>query len=169
MKKQIVIIMTDTQRWDMLNCNRNTGLQTPCLDKIAFNGMNFSHSYTAQPVCGPARSSLFTGTFPHTNGVWANSMALGANIKTIGERLRDNGIKTAYIGKWHLDGGDYFGLGRCPDGWDPEYWFDMRNYLDGMSDEDRVKSRDMNLMEKEIVTKEFTFGYQVNQRALEFL
>ena len=169
MKKQIIIIMTDTQRWDMLNCNMNTGLRTPCLDEIAENGMNFSHSYTAQPVCGPARSSIFTGTYPHTNGVWGNTMALGDNIKTIGQRLQDKGIKTAYIGKWHLDGGDYFGLGICPDGWDDEYWFDMRNYLDGMSDEDRVKSRDMSLMEKEIVPREFTFGHQINQRAQNFL
>lgn len=169
MKKQIVLIMTDTQRWDMLNCNVKTGLSTPCLDEIAKNGMNFKQAYTTQPVCGPARSALFTGTYPHTNGMWANSMALGDNVKTIGQRLQDNDIKTAYIGKWHLDGGDYFGLGTCPDGWAKEYWFDMRNYLETMSEEDILKSRDMTLMDKEIVKKEFTYGYQVTMKALDFL
>ena len=36
-----------------------------------------------------------------------NGVPLGANVKTVGQRLTDNGIKCGYIGKWHLDGGDY--------------------------------------------------------------
>jgi len=169
MKNQIVLIMTDTQRWDMVNCYRKTGLKTPNLDKIAKSGLQFTNAYTCQPVCGPARSALFTGTYPHSNGVWANSMPLGDNVKTIGQRLRDNNIKTAYVGKWHLDGGDYFGLGKCPDGWDKDYWFDMRNYLEKMSDEDRLKSRDMTLMEKEEVDETFTYGYTVAKKAVAFI
>ncbi|MCG8684905.1 MAG: sulfatase-like hydrolase/transferase, partial [Desulfobacterales bacterium] len=103
-KRQAIIIMTDTQRWDMLGCYRNTGLKTPSLDRLASEGMRFDRAYSCQPVCGPARSAIFTGTFPHTNGSWANSMPLGDNVKTIGQRLTDHGIHCAYIGKWHLDG-----------------------------------------------------------------
>ncbi|MBN2851724.1 MAG: sulfatase-like hydrolase/transferase [Clostridia bacterium] len=169
MKKQIVLIMTDTQRWDMVNCYRNTGLQTPNIDEMAASGMMFTNAYTCQPVCGPARSAIFTGTFPHSNGVCANSMPLGDNVKTIGQRLRDQGIKTAFIGKWHLDGSDYFGLGRCPDGWDKDYWYDMKNYLEEMSAEDRLKSRDMFLMDKENVQEVFTFGYKVAEKAIAFI
>ena len=71
----------------------------------------------------------------------ANSVAMGANVKTIGQRLNDNHIHCGYIGKWHLDGGDYFGLGTCPDGWDSEYWYDMRCYLEELTEEERTKSR----------------------------
>lgn len=169
MKKQIVLIMTDTQRWDMLNCYRNTGLKTPKLDELAKKGMLFTNAYTCQPVCGPARSAIFTGTFPHSNGVCANSMPLGDNVKTVGQRLQDNGIKTAYIGKWHLDGSDYFGLGKCPEGWDEDYWYDMKNYLMELSPEDRLKSRDMFLMDKEDVKESFTFGYRVAEKAIDFI
>ena len=169
MKKQIVLIMTDTQRWDMLNCYKNTGLKTPRLDDIAKGGLKFLNAYTCQPVCGPARSSIFTGTYPHSNGVWANSMPLGDNVKSIGQRLNDNKIKTAYIGKWHLDGGDYFGLGKAPDGWDDKYWYDMKNYLEQLTDEQRLKSRDSTLMERENVDEEFTYGYRVVQKALNFI
>lgn len=116
--RQIILIMTDTQRKDMLGCYGNAEIKTPNLDKLASEGLRFERAYTCSPVCGPARSALFTGTYPHTNGSWGNSMPLGANIKTVGQRLRDRGIHTAYIGKWHLDGSDYFGLGHCPDGWD---------------------------------------------------
>ena len=54
-KKQLVFIMTDTQRWDMVNCYRETGLRTPCLDRLAAEGVRYERAYTAQPVCGPAR------------------------------------------------------------------------------------------------------------------
>ena len=117
--RKIVFIMTDTQRVDMLGCYGNAGVVTPHLDGMAREGIRFTSAYTCQPVCGPARAAIFTGTFPHSNGSWANCMPLGDNVKTIGQRLRDNGIHTAYVGKWHLDGGDYFGLGRCPEPTNP--------------------------------------------------
>ena len=43
-------------------------------------------------------ADIFTGTFPHTNGMVTNGVPLGANVKTIGQRLTDNGIKCGYIG-----------------------------------------------------------------------
>ena len=102
--RKVVLVMVDTQRTDMLGCYGNAGMKTPSLDRLAAEGIRFDRAYTCQPVCGPARAGMFTGTFPHSNGVWANSMALGDNVKTIGQRLRDSGIHTAYVGKWHLDG-----------------------------------------------------------------
>ena len=63
---------------------------------------------------------------------------MGDNVKTVGQRLGDNGIACGYIGKWHLDGSDYFGNGRCPDGWDSDYWYDMKTYLNELSDEDKT-------------------------------
>ena len=121
-RKQLVFIMTDTQRYDMVSCYKDTGLKTPCIDALAASGVRYERAYTAQPVCGPARSALFTGLFPACNGSWGNSMALGDNVKTVGQRLHDSGFRCAYIGKWHLDGCDYFGNGICPDGWDEDYW-----------------------------------------------
>lgn len=169
MKKQTVFIMVDTQRIDMLGCYGNGGMLTPCLDKLSQESITFDSAYTCQPVCGPARSAIFTGLFPHTNGMWTNSVALGDNVKTVGQRLCDNNIHTAYIGKWHLDGGDYFGLGRCPDGWDEKYWYDMKCYLEELTPEERVKSRDPETSKKNPVTEEFTYAHRCSNRALEFL
>lgn len=167
--RKIVFIMTDSQRWDMVGCYGNKDMKTPYLDKLASEGMRFERAYTTQPVCGPARSAIFTGLYPHSNGSWSNCMPLGDNVKTIGQRLSDNGFHTAYIGKWHLDGGDYFGMGRCPDGWDKEYWYDMRNYLEELSDEDRKASRSPKIMEDREVSEEFTFGHRCSNRAIKFL
>ena len=138
MRRQFILIMTDTTRRDMLGCyGVDERMKTPNLDKLASEALIYDKAYTCQPVCGPARSAIFTGTFPHSNGMVTNCVPLGDNVKTIGQRLRDNGIRTGYVGKWHLDGGDYFGLGRCPDGWDPEFWYDMHCYLEELSEEDR--------------------------------
>ncbi len=168
-KRRIVFIITDTQRWDMVGCYGNPDMKTPNIDRLASEGIRFSRAYTCQPVCGPARSALFTGTFPHSNGSWANSMAMGDNVKTVGQRLRDNGVRTAYVGKWHLDGGDYFGTGRCPDGWDPDYWYDMRRYLEELTPEERIKSRKTETMEKEDIPADFTYAHRCSDRAVRYL
>lgn len=165
---KIVFIMTDTQRWDMVGCYGNPDMKTPALDRLAVEGVRFERAYTCSPVCGPARAAIFTGTFPHTTGVLANTMPLGDNVKTIGQRLGDHGFHTAYVGKWHLDGGDYFGLGRCPDGWDDEYWYDMRRYLEELSPADRVRSR-WRRTNREGIREDFTFGHRVSNRAIDFL
>ena len=84
---QAIVIMTDTQRKDMVGCYGNPDMKTPHLDRLANEGMRFERAYTCTPVCGPARAAMFTGLFPHSNGSWGNSMALGDNVKTIGQRL----------------------------------------------------------------------------------
>ena len=168
--RKIVVIMTDTQRKDMVSCYGNADMKTPYLDRLAAGGARFEKAYTCQPVCGPARAALFTGTWPHINNGWSNCMALDANTKTLGQRTSALGFHSAYIGKWHLDGGDYFGFGKCPDGWDPAYWYDMKNYLDELTPEERRSSRqDKTNYSDEGVADEFTFGHRVANRAVDFL
>lgn len=167
-RRQAILIVTDTQRWDMLSCYRETGLRTPNLDRLAAGGIRFERAYTCQPVCGPARAAMFTGTWPHTNGSLGNNMPLGADTLTLGQRLRNAGLRAGYIGKWHLDAGGYFGLGRCPDGWDAACWYDMRMYLDELSPRERLRSRRAETILDDLPDS-FTFGHRCTERALDFL
>ncbi len=167
--RKVIFLMTDSQRWDMVSCYRDTGLKTPNLDSIAAEGVRFDRAYTTQPVCQAARGGIFTGTYPHTCQAWSNCMGISDNVHTIGERLSDHGVHTAYIGKWHLDGGDYFGTGICPKGWDKDYWFDMRCYLEQMSESDRRLSRQTLRMEEMDFPAEFTFAHQCADKAIDFL
>ena len=169
MKRQVVFLMTDTTRKDMVGCYGNEKMKTPNLDRLAAEGIRYENAYTCQPVCGPARSAIFTGTFPHTNGMVTNSIAMGDNVKTIGQRLSDHGIACGYIGKYHLDGGDYFGNGRCPEGWNPDYWYDMKTYLNELSDADKVRSRDPKEAYKEGFSEEFTYAHRCSNRAIRYL
>lgn len=167
--RKIIFIMTDTQRTDMLGCYGHPDMKTPNIDHLAARGVRYDRAYSCQPVCGPARSAIFTGTWPHTNGVWANNIAPGKNIRTVGQRLSDKNVPAAYIGKYHLDGYDYFGLGYADEGWDPDYWFDMRNYLESMTEEERFKSRQSKTMDRESVPIEKTFAHQVSNRAIDYM
>ena len=157
-RRQAIIILGESVRYDMLSCNAQTGLHTPHHDRIARRGVRFERAYNVQPVCGPARSALWTGRYPHTNGRWGNSMPLG-----------DLGVHCAFIGKWHLDGVDYFGTGRPAPGWDKDYWYDMRDYLMELSPEDRVRSRKPATGEDPKWMADKCYGHRVTTRALDFL
>lgn len=167
--RKVIFIMTDSQRKDMVGCYGNPHMRTPNIDNLAAGGIKFEKAYTAQPVCQPARAGLFTGQYPHSTGGWTNSIGIGQDVQHIGQRLSDHGIHTAFIGKWHLDGGDYFGMGRCPQGWDKDYWYDMRNYLEELTPEERVASRDQNTIESPGIDATFTFGHRCTNRAIDFL
>ena len=169
MNRQFILIMADTVRTDMLGCYGNPDMRTPNIDRLCAEGIRYDNAYSCQPVCGPARSAIFTGVFPHSNGVVANSLPLGDNVKTIGQRLADNGIHCGYVGKWHLDGGDYFGNGRCPEGFDKKYWYDMRCYLDELSDEDKLRSRQSATAFDPDWTEDKTYAHRCADRAIRFL
>ena len=83
MPRQMIWIMTDTTGYNMVGCYGFPQMNTPHMDDIARHGVRFERAYTCQPVCGPARSALFTGLYPHSNGSWGNSMPLGADVKTL--------------------------------------------------------------------------------------
>lgn len=166
-KKQIVFLLTDTTRYDMLGCYGNPDMKTPHLDALASSGMRFEKAYCCQPVCTPARSAIFSGMYPHTNGAIANCLPMYADVQSIGDYLQEQGTHATYIGKWHLDGGDYFGTGRCPDGYDEAYWYDMRRYLEELSEEERVLSRKESTAGT--VPSSFTFAHRCTERAVDFL
>ncbi len=110
---QVIFLMTDSQRRDMIGAYDTSMFQTPHLDRLAAEGIRFDAAYCNSPVCTPDRGALFTGMPPHQNGAWANRIAFHENTLTIGQRLSDAGIRTAFTGKWHLDGSDYFGTGNA--------------------------------------------------------
>lgn len=169
MKKQVILIMVDTQRTDMLGCYGNVDMKTPNIDKLASGGLRYTNAQTASPVCAPARGTIFTGLMPHSNGLVTNSYPIGDNVITIGQRLSDNGIHCGYIGKWHVDGGDYFGTGVCPDGFDKEYWYDMKLYLEELTDEQRRRSRKSNTSFDADWTREMTFANRCSNRTIDFI
>lgn len=172
-RPSFVLIMTDTQGANVVGTYRDPALSTPNIDKLAENGVKFTRAYTTCPLCTPARAAIITGIYSHTAGAWANNLPLGDNIKTMGQRFRDSAYRTAYIGKWHLDGHDYFGTGICPDGWDPAYWYDGKRYLSELTEDEvhlwRRGLTSVAQLRAHDVRAEFTWAHRVSNRAIDFL
>lgn len=174
MPRQAVFFLIDTQGANCVGCYAgNPALGTPNIDRLASEGVRFDRGYTCSPVCGPARSAIMTGLYPHSNGVLGNDQAPHLDLPTIGQRLRQEGVATGYVGKWHLDGSDYFGDGRCPEGWDPAYWFDGRNYLDSLPDDQARSLSRQVLGPQEVaehgITEEFPHAHRIADRARAFI
>src|SRR5688572_3315241 len=173
-KRQAILFLIDTQGANCVGCYRpDLGLGTPHINRLAAQGARFNAAYTCSPVCGPARSALLTGLYPHSNGVLANDMAPHLDAPTLGQRLQAAGFATGYIGKWHLDGSDYVGDGRCPAGWNETYWFDGRNYLESLPD-DAARALSRRVLgpadvAAQGVTSEFTHAHRTADRALDFI
>lgn len=104
-KPNILIIYPDQMRADAMSCAGNPCIKTPHIDRLAQEGVRFENAYTAFPLCSPFRASLFTGKYPHANGIYANHYPIPLAQDFLAEILRDSGYRTGYIGKWHLDGG----------------------------------------------------------------
>lgn len=68
-KPNIIMMMSDQARWDLLGCYGNEAVSTPNLDKMAKNGVIFDKAYTSNPICTPARAVLLTGMKPWKNGM----------------------------------------------------------------------------------------------------
>lgn len=173
-KRQAIFFLIDTQGANCVGCYQpRLALWTPSVDRLAREGVRFDRAYTCSPVCGPARSALLTGLYPHSNGVLANDMAPHLDLPTLGQRLQAAGCRTGYIGKWHLDGSDYFGSGRCPAGWDPACWFDGRNYLESLPDEDARRLSRRILGPEDVathrITSDFTHAHRIADRARQFI
>ena len=104
----ILLLMTDQQRWDAMGCSGDW-VQTPNLDRIASEGVQFTNCVTTSPVCIPTRLSLATGLYPHNTGVWNNMQhTMLAETPTWMQAVRDAGYRTSLFGKTHLHphGGD---------------------------------------------------------------
>lgn len=71
-RPNIVFIITDQQRLDTIAALGHEHMITPCLDDLVSRGASFENMYVTAPVCSPSRASLFSGTYPHTNGVFRN-------------------------------------------------------------------------------------------------
>lgn len=119
----ILLILFDKCRTDFIGCYDGEIARTPHLDELAAGGVRFTHAYTPQALCGPARASMLTGLYPHAHGVRRNvypapAGKLNTNFQDVivdpfrdpRFRLWDNfvyhlnnaGYATGCVGKWHL-------------------------------------------------------------------
>lgn len=72
-RPNIIFIITDQQRFDTINALGYPYVDTPNLDRLVNEGVTFTNCHVTAPSCAPSRASLFTGQYPHTNGILKNA------------------------------------------------------------------------------------------------
>jgi arylsulfatase len=122
-RPNILLIMTDQQRFDSLGCTGAGWVRTPNLDRLAADGVLFENCYATNPICTPSRASLMTGRELPGHGVYRLHDVLPAGQLMFPELLRERGYATALFGKLHVSGRVEEAARRHPhDGFDVYEW-----------------------------------------------
>jgi len=132
-KPNVVLILVDDMGWTDLGSFGSDLYQSPNIDKLANEGVQFTNSYSSCTVCSPTRASIVTGKYPARINVtdwieghkypWAKlnvpdwTMYLPNEEYTMAEAFKDAGYKTAHFGKWHL--------GEKEENWPENHGFDL--------------------------------------------
>ncbi|WP_164100749.1 sulfatase family protein [Candidatus Laterigemmans baculatus] len=110
-RPNIILVMCDNLGYGDIEPFGSTLHRTPHLNRMAREGMKFTHFYSASGVCTPSRAALMTGCYPQrvgmheTDGIVlrpVSPIGLHPDEITIAEVLKQAGYATACIGKWHL-------------------------------------------------------------------
>ncbi len=103
-RPNILIIMTDQQRWDSLGCYGADWIDTPNIDRLAAGGTLYERCYVNNPICTPSRASMLTGKPITGHGVLRLHDVLPDDEVLLPARLQQLGYETALFGKLHVSG-----------------------------------------------------------------
>jgi arylsulfatase A-like enzyme len=163
--------------------------ETPHLDRMATEGVQFTDFYVAQPVCSASRAALLTGSYPNRIGIHG---ALGPGARhgihedevTLGELFQSQGYATAVFGKWHLGHhpeflptrhgfDEFYGIPYSNDMWPyhperPDAWGDLPTFdgetIVGYNTDQRrfttdITERTVRFMEQSVASGQSFFAY----------
>lgn len=125
MKPNIILIMTDQQRYDTLSFLGYDHVPTPNIDRLASRGVAFTHAFVQGAVCGPSRNSIVSSQYVHTHGIDRNEAWLSPDQPNWIEQLQDGGYHTVNIGKMHT-----YPI-RLPCGFNHRMVVENKNYQQG--------------------------------------
>ena len=101
----LLFMHLDQHCWEAVSAFGCTHVRTPNIDRLAAQGTSFSLSYSANPVCCPARTCWYTGRASSENGVVMNDQwPIAPDMPDLGQWLSARGYDSVYAGKWHVTG-----------------------------------------------------------------
>ena len=117
-RPNIVLILTDDQRWDQL------GPMPTVESRLVGKGVDFENGFVVDPLCCPSRTTILTGKYSHSTGIYWNGPPHGGfqdfrpeEGSTVATWLHAAGYRTGLVGKY-LNGYFPSDVGHVPPGWD---------------------------------------------------
>jgi arylsulfatase A-like enzyme len=101
-RPNVLVIITDDQRWNALSCAGHPYLKTPNIDRLAKEGVHFKNAVCTTSLCSPSRASILSGLYAFQHGVRNNFTEFPRDLPSFPRALQRLGYQTAYIGKWHM-------------------------------------------------------------------
>ena len=97
----IVFLMTDNHRWDLLGCEGNEIIQTPNIDRLAERGTRFTNTFCTTSICAATRASILTGDFRREHGYTFTMPAMSVQRmdRSYPALLKQAGYRTGFVGK----------------------------------------------------------------------
>lgn len=103
-RPNVLLIVSDDQRYDTVAALGNPHISTPALDTLVREGFAFRRHFCTTPICTPARAEILTGCDSFRNRVPWFGMAIEPSLTTLPQALGAAGYHTIHVGKWHNDG-----------------------------------------------------------------
>ena len=100
-RPNLLFILADDVTYTMLGCYGGVDAKTPHIDRLASEGIRFTHAYAASAMCAPFRAELYTGLYPVRNGVAWNHSQARPGTKSVCHYLTDLGYRVGWAGKKH--------------------------------------------------------------------
>jgi len=103
-RPNLVFIIADDHRWDMLGEAGNRIIRTPNLDEIARDGVHFTNNFCSSSVCQTSRATFLSGLYEQAHKVVDDDDTMPAAVfdQTFPALLKRSGYRTGFIGKWHF-------------------------------------------------------------------
>ncbi|MFP6583913.1 MAG: sulfatase [Candidatus Hydrogenedentota bacterium] len=155
----VLIIFSDQHRMASFPGEPYTDVIAPNLQRLAEQGIRFRNGISNYPVCSPFRGMLLTGKAPYINGIIDNNIPMTKPGDSVANAFRDNGYKTGYIGKWHIQKGANNEL--------DEFGFDESTVWEGTNNHTKSRYWDANAGEWVSTTDYNAIG--MADQAVDFL
>lgn len=144
----ILFFFPDQHRPDWTSLNRDLGVRTPNLSRLAERGVRFTNAVTPSPLCAPARACLALGREYDRTGVPTNRENLADGAMTCYTRLREAGYRVGGVGKFDLRKGAFdWGI-------DGRHRVNGRDYFDEWGFTDGLDSEGKNASLRNVVNRE---------------
>lgn len=101
----ILFLLADDLRADLIDSAASSAIETPNLDELAGAGMTFTRAYCSYPICVVSRAEILTGQHGWENGIdGTRGSTLRGDPTFWPEAFREAGYETFHVGKWHVSG-----------------------------------------------------------------